>query len=305
MPLFPITPPQGFPGTKPPANQLNPVNPALARGVAGAMQPAPASAGQPGNTSPLGQPGTFENWQQQTAPWFMGPTNAQGAYNQTSPLLAGMAQGQGPQFSADAARGFNAATDPGLGRFYQNAWQQGSADIDKQFAAKGMGNSGAAMEAAAKLRGNLGAEQANREADYGLRRAQIGGQLAGQASSEALGAGGQRLGAAAQLGGLAQGADAGNLGRMVAGGNFARQGQEALEGRERGAFDDMLGYGNAVSGVMAPGYENLFSSDAMLFGQPIEAALAAMGVKIQGEEARRAGMRNAAGLGLGIAQLAK
>ena len=71
--------------------------------------------------------------------------------------------------------------DPGLDAYYDRAFDRGAQRINQQAAARGMHGSTAAGGYIADMAGQLGAEQANREADYYLQAMGLEGQL-GQAA---------------------------------------------------------------------------------------------------------------------------
>ena len=79
---------------------------------------------------------------------------------------------------------------PGLDPYYERARERTSGDINKQLGARGMFGSSVGMGMLGDALGGLGAEQANREADYALARQRgqqsqqgLMGQLAGQAQA--------------------------------------------------------------------------------------------------------------------------
>lgn len=76
----------------------------------------------------------------------------------------------GPDYVQDAYGSFDAAVDPGLGSYYDRAFQQASQGINKQLAARGQYGSSAGMQQLGNVATGLGAERANREAAYGLER---------------------------------------------------------------------------------------------------------------------------------------
>jgi hypothetical protein len=86
------------------------------------------------------------------------------------------------------------SADPGLEPYYANARRKASEDINRQMAARGMWGSSAAGDMIGEAMTNLGAEQANREAQYHLDRLAeqrgwqtTGGTLASSADSSSRG----------------------------------------------------------------------------------------------------------------------
>lgn len=123
-------------------------------------------------------------------------------------------------------------TDPGLGNYYDRASEVGTEKLRNAAAARGMFNSGTSMDEERELAKDLGAERANREADYMLR-------AAGQSDSERR----ARMGLAGEL---ANAADTTSLGRSanerswvgMLDDNSIRREQEKRAGRE---FADTFG----------------------------------------------------------------
>lgn len=80
----------------------------------------------------------------------------------------------------------NAAADPGMGRFYDNAGRKALESINQNAAARGVYGSSAALSQGQEALTDLAADRARHEADYNLRRLGLGGQLAGAAERSQL-----------------------------------------------------------------------------------------------------------------------
>lgn len=192
---------------------------------------------------------------------------------------------------------FRGSTPANMDPFYENAARKGADRINRQMGARGMYGSSSALEQIGEMNTNLAAEQAKEEAQYGLSRAQLGGQLAGAADTTALSRSGLlgTLGGAADaavntrlgtLGNLGQGADASSLagsrnamdwarglsdifqgtdaGRVAAltsGMSAAGAAQGAQRARAQDAFGNEMAFGGALSGTMGKAYGDIFDRD--------------------------------------------
>lgn len=178
---------------------------------------------------------------------------------------------------------------PGLEPYYDNARTTYVEDTNRQLAARGAFNSSAALDSIGSGLASLNAEQANREADYGLARAAeqrqwygLGGDLASLADNASLNegtfgldwlkTGGDLAGAAGQedldrieLGGnLASDADRAELDRLIAGQTSAFGAQLARDTRVQAAFDNMLRVGEGMATVAGDAYTQMFAADSAL-----------------------------------------
>lgn len=142
--------------------------------------------GQGTTLAPMGfdqtGPGVAEQWQQQNQGRFLGPTNQQLNYDATKGTLS-----------------------QNLDPYYNNAERRASEGINQQMGSRGLFNSSAALGQNAEAIGNLEAEKANREGQYGLERAGLMGNLAGGADSSSLANLGAGFGAAQAAQGLQSG----------------------------------------------------------------------------------------------------
>lgn len=156
-------------------------------------------------------------------------------------------------------------TSAGLNPYYDNARRVAQEQIDQRLSARGMYGSSAADNAISEAMTNLGAEQANREADFALRREGLMGSLgAGADASSVAGVGSDRawLGA---LGGLAGQADSANLNRLNSGMNAAGAVQGAQRTRGQDMFHNQLDAGNALSDMMGSWFKSMIGGDQSNF----------------------------------------
>lgn len=173
-------------------------------------------------------PGVAEQWQQQNQGFFMQPGASQDYYNDFRSRMPSM------------------ANDPGLDPYYERARGRLGEDINQQLASRGMYGSSTGMDMLSEGLGGLNAEQANREADYNLRR------MAEQRGWEGLG------------GSLAGQADQGELQRRLGGFGAASQAQEFARQRARDYMGDVMGTSGMMSGMAGDTYNDMLSSDAQL-----------------------------------------
>ena len=229
------------------------------------------------------QPGAAEQFYSKNSAWFTQPTNSQAAYDQNSPLFQQMSQQGGPTYSQDAYKQFGSTpADAGLGGYYDNAWKNTSEQLNRELAARGEFNSGAALETLGRASANMGAERANREADYRLRRSQLGGDLASRASGESLSGRESQLSAARSGSALAGDADSAALNKMGLGLGASNIAQSSREGRVRGAFNDVSQLTQDQVNTLLPAMERNLSEHAELQGMPFE-------IQMNYEQAKQAG----------------
>lgn len=246
--------------------------------------PYQAPAAQQPSWMDLTHPGAAENVD---LAWFNQPTNSDAALKTYSPLFQDMSQTAGPTYSAQAYHDFqNTPQSAGLDPYYKNAWDETSARLNRELAARGEGNSSFAMDTLRRGAVGLGAEQANREADYRLRRSQIGGDLAGRASGESLSGREAQLSAAQSGSALAGDADSADLAKRGAGVGAASVVQNAQEGRIRGAYDDVSGMTQNEVQALLPALQANIEAHAELQGMPFELQMAYEVAKQKGDEAQ-------------------
>lgn len=176
-----------------------------------------------------------------------------------------------------------------LDAYYNRASQMGQERLDQAMAARGLFNSGAALDESREFQKGLVAEQANREADY---RAGLAGQADTSASQQLsnmfnMGRGVQddRF-RADQMGldylqagaGMAGMADNQNLSYLNAGRDSAFGAQGAFEGRNRGNLRDQLDMGNALNNTYGNYANNAIDDYGGLGREQIQAILASAGI---------------------------
>lgn len=204
--------------------------------------------------------------------------------------------GEGEQYWNAVSGRFNAPTTsesyfddfqqnlPAFGSYYDRAKERSQADINDQLAARGIYGSSKGLDVLGGAVTDLEAQRANREADYMLAQAGLGGQLAGQADAnrlaqlglggrlagQAQGLGLERLGLGGRLAGMA---DAADLSRLGAGMSAATTAQDLRRQRGRDYMGDVAGAGGMVGMQAGRGLENMLLSDQDLLEQAISAAL--------------------------------
>lgn len=256
----------------------------------------------PGFQGSLAGPGPMEGYwdqvQRQRVP------NQAGDYfnriqNQRAPQGSNLATGAYNQFQQTAPMN----TDP----FYNRAMQRASNAVGQNFAAMGMGNSGAAQSAQADVIANLLGQQAKEEAQYGLARGGVAGSLArgGDISSQANAQ--NQLGWTFGLGNLASNAQSAALANMLGLGNIANQAQNQLSGRAQGYFNNLLNMANAQAGAQMGITMPMLQTQLGLLDQAMQAYLGyprqALNQGVSDRAATEQGLGAAAGIlgALGVA----
>ncbi len=161
-----------------------------------------------------------------------------------------------------------------MSSYYANAGRQGTEALNKSMAAKGAYGSSAANDQQSEMLGNLAADRAKNEAQYGLQRMGLGGQLASASDQSSIAGSANDRAWTLGLGGLAQGADAGRLAGLTAGQNAANSAENAGINRIGGLFNATMGLGNATSGVIGGANRDIFNNDKDLFGSGVAAGVA-------------------------------
>lgn len=184
---------------------------------------------------------------------------------------------KGGSLTRDAYDSFDASVDPNLGGYYNNAFNVGAGQINDQLSARGQFGSTVGMQQLGMFGANLGAERANREAQYGLDRFGARMDAAGMASRDEmdwLNSGGSMAFAA----GDARRADLGAAGDAAT--TSEKLGFERLGARhDQLAQDDIFKKANRDSGFAAAfgaqdqrdervqeGFQNRFDVAAALSG---------------------------------------
>lgn len=227
-------------------------------------------------------PGGGENWASATAGRLMAPGAMPQYWGQ---VQNAMQQGapKGSNYSEQEYLNFNRpniAEGPGLDPYYARARQTAANELNNQFGSRGMFGSSAAMGQISDAFTGLGAEQANREADYALQRLGeqrawegLGGQLAGQADAMSRQENQDQLGWLTGLGGLAQAADQADLSRLGQGMSQAALGQQLREGRIGDYFNRVSALPAAMAPVAMGQYNQMIGDDMGLMDQTIMHAL--------------------------------
>lgn len=237
------------------------------------------------------QPGQMSQWWGQNQGQFqapgMGEGYAQGALNKYAAGTPGVTNNSQTEYgrSLGAQPNLSANLDP----FYENARRKAAEGINQQMAARGMAGGTAGMDRVAEAFTDLAADQAMKEAQYGLDRSAdmrawqgLQGSLAGQSDQGTnmasanerawmqglgdLGLSGQnawlnRLGQAGQLAGNADQMD---LSRMNGGMNAAQIAQEAQQGRLGRMFDQQMALETPLANLSAQTSDTMLNGDQAL-----------------------------------------
>lgn len=182
-------------------------------------------------------PGVAEQWQQQNQGRFLDPTNQQKFYDETKGTLS-----------------------QNLDPFYSNAERRATEAINQQMGSRGLFNSSAALGQNAEAIGNLEADKANREGQYGLQRAGLMGNLAG-------------------------GADTSALANLGAGFGAAQAAEEAHRQRGQDYLSNLMGTAVPVMTAAGQNYGQMISGDEQLMRDAMMAELGLAG-EAQGNQQR-------------------
>jgi hypothetical protein len=166
-----------------------------------------------------------EQWQQQNQGRFLDPTQQNKFFEATNGTLS-----------------------QNLDPYYNNAERRATEAINNQFGARGLFNSSAAMDQNAEAIGNLEAEKANREGQYGLQRAGL-------------------------LGNLAQGADVSTLGNLGAGFGAAQGSEEARRQRGQDYLSNVMGLAMPTAAMAGNAYQQMIQGDQDLMNQAMMAEM--------------------------------
>jgi hypothetical protein len=212
--------------------------------------------------------------------------------NQQAPQGSNLATGAYNQFQQTVPMN----TDP----FYNRAMSRASNAVGQNFAAMGMGNSGAAQAAQGDVIANLLGQQAKEEAEYGLARGGLSGQLArgGDLSSQANAQ--NQLGWTFGLGNLAGNAQNGALANMLGLGSLANQAQNQLSGRAQGYFNNLLNMANAQAGPMMGITNQMLGTQLGLLDQAMQAYLGYPREALNQNSSNRASTEQGLGSAAGI-----
>jgi hypothetical protein len=238
------------------------------------------------NQGQFGTPGMGEGYAAGAVSRYGDGRNPQGSNYQQETYR--QFQGDRPDISADA----------GLDPYYEHARKMGSEALNNQMAARGGFNSSAATDQLGNLYSSLGADQANREAQYHLQRLgeqrawdQLGGQLAGGLDANSLAQSQNQLEWTTALGNIANmgqqdwlqrmnagmggagNADTAMLNRLNAGMGAANTAQQNQMGRAQQLFASQLGLGNALSGIAGQDYNSLLGQDQSLMDASMAAEM--------------------------------
>lgn len=191
---------------------------------------------------------------------------------------------RGPN-SNDAAEAYNlfkSGSPQDMSPYYDNAARKLNEGLNTEFASRGAYGSSVGMDRIAEANTDLRAQQAKDEANYGLQRYGLGGQLgagadaSGRANSQgdlawttglgglSQGAQGAQQGRMNQAGQYALGVDSQNLQNLNSGMNAAQMAEEARRLRGRDYMGDMTGNYDRLSALGQHQYENMFNEDANL-----------------------------------------
>ncbi len=187
--------------------------------------------------------------------------------------------------------------DAGLDPYYDRQRAEMQKAIDASFGARGMFGSSAATGTQADASMGLAAEQANREADWDIRRAGeerawgMGqGTLGAAADASSRGNIGMDINKLMGLGNLGLGMGGMDISRITAGVNAGLGGQGAREGRLGDMFNRIFGVGSQQQNQALNQYNQMAGIDAALMGEQLGwgTGTAARGASAAAEQQKQA-----------------
>lgn len=182
----------------------------------------------------------------------------------------------------EAYQAFLGSAPADMSKYYDSAKRRAAESIDNKVAARGLYGSSAANDLIRESDENLEADRAGKEAQYGLQRAGLGGQLA--TSSDASSRSSSDLDRSWQtfLSNTAGQADSSGLSRLLGGMTSAGAAQGAQRTRGQDFFNNNMTMGDALARTKTQGYGSMFGNDKDLFGQFL-AGLVGEGTEKQGQ----------------------
>lgn len=233
---------------------------------------SPQGYGAPTGGGDLTQRGIGENFFGTTAGAYVNPSmsenfaaNSLNKYSNGTPAGSTFQTQNYGRFSAEKP---NVAAEPGLDKYYDRAVQRASTDINNQLAARGVYGSSGGVGRLQDAITDLRADQAKNEADYNLRRLGeqrnwegLQGSLAGAADANSLANSGNELSWLQGLAGVGSNADQMGLQRLGQGQQAANWTQGAEENRFQNLFNNEMGMGDRMSGMMNNAYGDMLGQD--------------------------------------------
>lgn len=285
-PSFPGYGPQAFPGWPVPPPQSTPQAPDFHGNLA---DPGAAESYFSQNMSKWGGAGPGQQYAANAADKLSGP----GAGNDYWGGVAGKFKSpkDASQNATTAWNSFQSSVPADMSSYYDQSVKNTNKDINNQMAARGLYNSSAATNAIGTADANIRAQQAKDEAQYGLSRAGLGGQLASSADTSSRGASQDMLSWLSRggeladqlqglntsqfmgLGNLGLGMDQSDLSRLNSGMSAASGAQNALRGRGQDYFNNNMGLATANAGGLTNIYGQQLQNDQALQEQQIATML--------------------------------
>lgn len=194
------------------------------------MTPSESEKALPGIKTELAKPGNSQTYLDESKPKLDANKNAQDAFD-----VAMGAVNQGPQtsnYQEQGIQGFDMEA-PDLDVYYDRQAKKTQDRLNRSFAARGMYGSSEATNNISDAMQGLGAEQANREADYNLARLAEKRGWATGADNQSLGTEGLRSDGLKNLTTAGIGADRSLVDSIMAGGDLAAD-------ADKNAIDELM-----------------------------------------------------------------
>lgn len=236
-----------------------------------------------------------------------GEVNAQGIVNQFSDPNNRPQGTQNTQNFYDQYMGNmpNINSDPGYGEYFQHAKDRSAESINQTMAARGAYGSSAANDQISRAFSDLDAQQAEKEADYNLRRIgenrawqSLGGSLAGQADQNSLANASQTKDWENMLGQLGLSASQLGLSRTNAGMDAANAATAEKRNAGQDMFNNQQGMGDRLSENTMKSLMQMLGMDSEFFDKLQSGNLAAGNQAAANEQTNNQNTLNLIGTGL-------
>lgn len=189
------------------------------------LAPSESEKALPGINKKLEAPGNSKTYFDESKPKLEGNKNAQAAFDAAMGMVT-----NGPQTSNYQEEGYKNfdLEAPDLDIYYDRQAKKAEDRLNRSFAARGMYGSSEATNNISDAMQGLGAEQANREADYNLARLAEKRGWATGADSQSLGTEGLRVDGYKNLTAAGIGADKSLVDSIMAGGDLAKDADDHI-----------------------------------------------------------------------------
>lgn len=161
----------------------------------------------------------------------------------------------------EAYQQFQAKQPADIDPYYANARKRAFEDIDRKAASQGMLGSSYALNQTSRAAQDLAAQQAKDEAEYGLNRGNLAGQLGRNADLSSVGSSQNEMGWQSLVGDAASSADQNALSRIMSGYQMAAGAQNQYGQRFNDQFNQQLAQTKALDAMAGNTYDQMIGAD--------------------------------------------